>query len=160
MCYYWKVTRSLVSYDLVVALQQSCLYIERSPDHWWVTTCAVMPKRHQALIERSPDHWWVTTNRVIFFKALLLLKGHQIIGELRQMQLYMMQQALHWKVPDHWWVTTQTMHLIDTRSMIERSPDHWWVTTNSFVSFLTTSFERSPAHWWVTTNICRSNEPS
>ena len=38
---YWRVTRSLVSYDSLKAfLSTSALSIEGSPDHWWVTTSA------------------------------------------------------------------------------------------------------------------------
>ena len=35
--------------------------IERSPDHWWVTTMYCVLCKQKQTIERSPDHWWVTT---------------------------------------------------------------------------------------------------
>ena len=79
--------------------------IERSPDHWWVTTKS-FASLQKCRIERSPDHWWVTTSpsgreplqmnwkvtrslvsydihqylRIVWNR----LKGHQIIGELRR----------------------------------------------------------------------------
>ena len=140
----WKVTRSLVSYDLISSTLDTFHFIERSPDHWWVTTsifiCSYKPlplKGHQIigelrpsrcaktcdtqLIERSPDHWWVTTvfnMRYIWYpnwkvtRSLvsydpaapaipnsLRLKGHQIIGELRQII------AINHTVPYYWKVT-------------------------------------------------------
>ena len=124
----WKVTRSLVSYDKILFSLRICFNIERSPDHWWVTTTIWFLAQYQSeqlkghqiigelrlrqtskhpygLIERSPDHWWVTTvilKRLsigihwkvtrslvsydidrIFKDNWCILKGHQIIGELR-----------------------------------------------------------------------------
>ena len=58
---HWKVTRSLVSYDCELHLKTSQDKIERSPDHWWVTTINDLMIRDSIVIERSPDHWWVTT---------------------------------------------------------------------------------------------------
>ena len=36
---YWRVTRSLVSYDYIKELNKWSFRIEGSPDHWCVTTC-------------------------------------------------------------------------------------------------------------------------
>ena len=102
---YWRVTRSLVSYDLATNFLASAPIIEGSPDHWWVTT-KVWCVRCCVCIEGSPDHWWVTTPLLLYYLKLLILKGHQIIGELRRNSLR-----------------------IDKISIIEGSPDHWWVTT-------------------------------
>ena len=79
---YWKVTRSLVSYDKSNSISASSYWIERSPDHWWVTTNAML-FNYGVQIERSPDHWWVTTKELLRYQLLFRLKGHQIIGELR-----------------------------------------------------------------------------
>ena len=98
-CCYWKVTRSLVSYDLLGAFQFGINLIERSPDHWWVTTnylevlssFSSLLKGHQIigelrlhLIEQPP--------------LRRLLKGHQIIGELRLLLSYYATSTSNWKV--------------------------------------------------------------
>ena len=103
----WKVTRSLVSYDIAYLSLYLRHCIERSPDHWWVTTLFKIKKHVINIIERSPDHWWVTTNfSLVFFKVADIERS-----------------------PDHWWVTTYlTNHF--HQFVIERSPDHWWVTTS------------------------------
>ena len=79
----WKVTRSLVSYALDSKFFNSCSSIERSPDHWWVTplhpTTTVLQnllKGHQIIGELRPS----VKAEVSADKQL---KGHQIIGELR-----------------------------------------------------------------------------
>ena len=56
----WRVTRSLVSYDL-----------------------SGLEGLQDFEIEGSPDHWWVTTTLIVWIETPLGLKGHQIIGELR-----------------------------------------------------------------------------
>ena len=61
--------------------------IERSPDHWWVTTMFSRTTIGSYMIERSPDHWWVTTVVVVLLVVMMILKGHQIIGELRHSHL-------------------------------------------------------------------------
>ena len=153
---------------------------------------------HVSFIERSPDHWWVTTGKQQFYTWLFTLKGHQIIGELR---LYPTSSRIisgDWKVTrslvsyDHClpeaflqpfdWKVTRSLVSYDYSlrraapiTNIERSPDHWWVTTafsDSVITFakdwkVTRSLvsydyllcnsesiwviERSPDHWWVTT---------
>ena len=115
----WKVTRSLVSYDSSLSTRPKGLQIERSPDHWWVTT----PCLHSPLgpkIERSPDHWWVTTESYELLKLgyhwkvtrslvsydllkfaveeQIKLKGHQIIGELRHKGSFRPLHSYYWKV--------------------------------------------------------------
>ena len=83
--------------------------IEGSPDHWWVTTqigkapslwrnwrvtrslvsydSGLEGLQDFELIEGSPDHWWVTTSGLSLTICTSLLKGHQIIGELRHREL-------------------------------------------------------------------------
>ena len=105
-CWYWKVTRSLVSYDSILFFTLKLII------NWKVTRSLVSYDRTiyshstENSIERSPDHWWVTTLRASASAMLKGLKGHQIIGELR--------------------LKTNSLQL---PSAIERSPDHWWVTT-------------------------------
>ena len=105
-------------------------YIEGSPDHWWVTTHVTIPCQYPLLIEGSPDHWWVTTLFIsckIFFlnwrvtRSLVsydnsdfiptpkaVLKGHQIIGELRLWRpAFKLSDITIEGSPDHWWVTTK-----------------------------------------------------
>ena len=121
----WKVTRSLVSYD---------------------TTAFEAVAR--ATIERSPDHWWVTTETIRTQQLQYKLKGHQIIGELRPLMThYIHLQELDWKV-------TRSLVSYDlfvcasiNATIIERSPDHWWVTT-----YFPSSF-RSWKDWKVTRSL-------
>lgn len=61
-----------------------CATIERSPDHWWVTTIEKSLTTPIGDIERSQDHWWVTTSFLSPKTKKKKLKGHQIFGELRQ----------------------------------------------------------------------------
>ena len=107
-----------------------CFFIERSPDHWWVTTNlsalitrSVTLKGHQIIGELRLnivfiivviDKNWKVTRSLVSYDTLFLpvstsfsLKGHQIIGELR--------------------LSNATLPTVGTG--IERSPDHWWVTT-------------------------------
>ena len=108
--------------------------IERSPDHWWVTTLLVRDPCQNVHIERSPDHWWVTTT----------------VARLRLDTLDIERS------PDHWWVTTAHETIVRRLQQIERSPDHWWVTTySSKLNFFHVLIERSPDHWWVTTRFIR-----
>ena len=194
---YWKVTRSLVSYDLpefstkngvllkghqiIGELRHkgskyllSCWIIERSPDHWWVTT-AIARVRYNINIERSPDHWWVTTlygsifHIFINWKVTRSLVSYDLILQIFSVTLP------YWKV-------TRSLVSYDSDItlqsvgvwVIERSPDHWWVTTYTDVYLHclsglkghqiigelrpwslrvggTSRIERSPDHWWVTT---------
>ena len=106
---YWKVTRSLVSYDEPLTYGLLRPDIERSPDLWWVTTLTVSSLEKHGWIERSPDLWWVTTIRCWSPFCRKQLKGHQIFGELR-LQKPAIPNSLN----------------------IERSPDLWWVTTIFF----------------------------
>ena len=50
-----------MSYDSILLKALPLLKIERSPDHWWVTTFIWKWVCGHLFIERSPDHWWVTT---------------------------------------------------------------------------------------------------
>ena len=79
----WRVTRSLVSYDYSYLININNRVIEGSPDHWWVTTAFFISSAKVFFIEGSPDHWWVTTWPFNSASIFARLKGHQIIGELR-----------------------------------------------------------------------------
>ena len=83
-----------------------------------------------------------------------LLKGHQIIGELRLLQLLLLQPVQPLK--GHQIIGELRLNTFCSKRIIiiERSPDHWWVTTKDTpLSSLSTKIERSPDHWWVTTCI-------
>ena len=150
----WKVTRSLVSYDGTPLLGGENGSIERSPDHWWVTTICIfwwemhlILKGHQIIGELRP-----LTCRSC--KEWLRLKGHQIIGELRRLYLSIYASGLNWKVTRSLVSYDNPFHTIYNSIKIERSPDHWWVTTyKTCFIHTTTPIERSPDHWWVTTNL-------
>ena len=145
------VTRSLVSYDFNSSSSSLAAFIEWSPDHWWVTTFIInllhlaknwmvtrslvsydlcfRNKELLSLIEWSPDHWWVTTSVGYFGTAIVILNGHQIIGELRQLNI--LDTSLR-----NDWMVTRSLVSYDLVAIIgfstpkiEWSPDHWWVTT-------------------------------
>ena len=126
-------------------------------------------------IEGSPDHWWVTTS-----KATLPTVGVLNWRVTRSLVSYDNYPAIfdsNWVIegsPDHWWVTTLPCSSIMSSKYIEGSPDHWWVTTRrtsinlhfhywrvtrSLVSYdynpiypqRCLIIEGSPDHWWVTT---------
>ena len=84
-------------------------------------------------IERSPDHWWVTTKSAERYAFNLALKGHQIIGELRPQEHFACSLIFIERSPDHWWVTTSNAAAVYPTADIERSPDHWWVTTTNAI---------------------------
>ena len=71
-----------MSYDELSDIIQYAQEIERSPDHWWVTIIGI----HVGL---QIGDWKVTRSLVSYDPDLNgvpldgLLKGHQIIGELR-----------------------------------------------------------------------------
>ena len=73
--WYWRVTRSLVSYYNRLFAVLTAIAIEGSPDHWWVTT------------------FWYFNNA-----SALLLKGHQIIGELRRNLWSINEVQVNWRV--------------------------------------------------------------
>ena len=193
----WKVTRSLVSYDLFWASSRVLNSIERSPDHWWVTTLFYIVIIKICSIERSPDHWWVTTSSEVcsrihsnwkvtrslvsydlllfFVLFFLLLKGHQIIGELRLL-------CSGSRFPSGDWKVTRSLVSYDSTSpSLMRMSLNWkvtrslvsydfsfnvlilfiyWKVTRSLVSYDSSAgllkkiheIERSPDHWWVTTH--------
>ena len=156
--------------------------IERSPDHWWVTTKTMFNSRFPVTIERSPDHWWVTTghNGVPFnlshwkvTRSLVsydlaqkpaipssLLKGHQIIGELR---LKPFGLSGEWRQLKGHQIIGELRPIFSKPTLaqkIERSPDHWWVTTVlPAVVYSRPLIERSPDHWWVTTVLYMGEPP-
>ena len=106
----------------------------------------------RASIERSPDHWWVTTLFYALKDVELILKGHQIIGELRLFYFSMLELYMDWKVTRSLVSYDAPQNCKQILSQIERSPDHWWVTTKADITtILFERIERSPDHWWVTT---------
>ena len=149
--WYWRVTRSLVSYDFIC-------YMMSCREDWRVTRSLVSYDCHKAQIkfflnwrvtrslvsydnillymllnplkiEGSPDHWWVTTYNYLLSGNKLKLKGHQIIGELRLLRACLSFFERIEGSPDHWWVTTSGSSQSTCPQNIEGSPDHWWVTT-------------------------------
>ena len=102
----WKVTRSLVSYDMNAFDEFLHFYIERSPDHWWVTT-------KQQHLSYKHLNWKVT----------------------RSLVSYDSRQSSSWYSMMYWKVTRSLVSydiyrkFFFNKSLIERSPDHWWVTT-------------------------------
>ena len=140
-----------MSYDSDPHKAHRATIIERSPDHWWVTIsfncfCIydLLLKGHQIIGELRSSYW----NLAITWDRL---KGHQIIGELRSSAISSSIGASNWKV---------------TRSLVSYDKDFpsslWreenWKVTRSLVSYdkraaATTNardIERSPDHWWVT----------
>ena len=101
--------------------------------------------------------WRVTRSLVSYDKGLVdiedfdVLKGHQIIGELRQKATNLYEEVSIEGSPDHWWVTTLTRSL--TLAFLD------WRVTRSLVSYdffysyscIAVTIEWSPDHWWVTT---------
>ena len=63
----WRVTRSLVSYVTLSTVSEGRLYIEGSPDHWWVTS-----EQQYILL---PPHWRVTRSLVsyVYPAAVMIL---------------------------------------------------------------------------------------
>ena len=151
-CCNWRVTRSLVSYDLPHCYQTLLCEIEGSPDHWWVTTIHSTPIGISLVIEGSPDHWWVTTFKVIF---IWIFNNWRVTRSLVSYDAFFADSDRFCSIegsPDHWWVTTFYLLLKLKLLKIEGSPDHWWVTTKTLQSNKSlTSIEGSPDHWWVTT---------
>ena len=173
--FYWKVTRSLVSYDqssmkntqsiglkghqIIGELRLCFQQLSYSLPYWKVTRSLVsydvqylFYHQSESEIERSPDHWWVTTLFLSFRLCSAILKGHQIIGELRLSVLLSVLLIEDWKVtrslvsydsaeenPCNWaWLKGHQiigelrpvkLEIIHIKPPIERSPDHWWVTT-------------------------------
>ena len=126
---HWKVTRSLVSYDLLP--HAKCWFsskIERSPDHWWVTTRFFHTERDFPMIERSPDHWWVTTKPNKPYKGFFGLKGHQIIGELR-LPLVIVRRS-PWRLKGH-----QIIGELRPEIGLRASKLSNWKVTRSLVSY-------------------------
>ena len=140
-----------MSYDSFLQYSAETKVIERSPDHWWVTTksnlyycinknwkvtrslvsydIAMIAKPMFSCIERSPDHWWVTTSEQTLAKV-----GFE-----------------DWKVTRSLVSYDNSTESLGAKLLIERSPDHWWVTTPYCSYNFCCTIERSPDHWWVTT---------
>ena len=142
-----------MSYDLLPCGLYGGSEIERSPDHWWVTTCIPAFKLAEATIERSPDHWWVTTNASICAEAPKYWKVTRSLVSYDDSSTAAAVYPTDWKVTRSLVSYDQLRHHRQSRLLtIERSPDHWWVTTprQDFL-FESMCIERSPDHWWVTT---------
>ena len=166
----------LVSYDFIkspILLKQE---IAGSPECWWVTTI----KRQRKLkewIAGSPECWWVTTLINKIYNLLLILQGHQNVGELRLIFGHDWAWLRIAGSPECWWVTTQkflccylilncrvTRMLVSYDkaippkidiTIIAGSPECWWVTTDA--NWVERNFFRiagSPECWWVTTVFC------
>ena len=96
-----------------------CTWIERSPDHWWVTTCKTPCtyfdcnwKVTRSLVSydwatnflASHPNWKVTRSLVSYDNGVwairhgFILKGHQIIGELRLATTIARADNWNWKV--------------------------------------------------------------
>ena len=171
----WKVTRSLVSYDNW-SCSCGCCCIERSPDHWWVTTMEEFPMALCFFIERSPDHWWVTTNLSALITRSVTLKGHQIIGELRLNIVFIIVVIdKNWKVTrslvsyDTLFLPVSTSFSLKGHQIIgelrpiiitsnifsHKLKGHQIIgelrLSNATLPTVGTGIERSPDHWWVTT---------
>ena len=124
----WKVTRSLVSYDLLSFQNIHLQEIERSPDHWWVTT------NHRYLISKQgklKGHQIIGELRhscCCVSSSCYKLKGHQIIGELRLFPFLYLEDFPHWKV---------TRSLVSYDSIVEYLPQSVsnWKVTRSLVSY-------------------------
>ena len=82
------------------------------------------------VIEGSPDHWWVTASSSVNLYSLDLLKGHQIIGELRPWKSTSMRLMLLLKGHQIIGELRHTYINFHKISSIEGSPDHWWVTAS------------------------------
>ena len=126
----WKVTRSLVSYDWV----KHPLAI--AGKHWKVTRSLVsydqrnagamhllLLKGHQIIGELRPPF------KVAKFRTKL--KGHQIIGELRQ--IVPINYSFGYQLKGHQIIgeLRPESWVLWSLGCIERSPDHWWVTTST-----------------------------
>ena len=104
----WHLNGEIIFFILRKHLVK-CATIERSPDHWWVTTCRpwilsktsfdwkvtrslVSYDRNNIRQIRHRSHWKVTRSLVSYdlsihvWLKVAILKGHQIIGELRLTQ--------------------------------------------------------------------------
>ena len=121
---HWKVTRSLVSYDLVTSTSKFC-------SNWKVTRSLV-----------SYDRWG--------FALLIVnrLKGHQIIGELRPLTQSPPEQATFIeRSPDHWWVTTWAKYSFNLAA-------HWKVTRSLVSYDLRSYNQvKVKPHWKVTRSL-------
>ena len=101
----WRVTRSLVSYDLFIVVNVILI------PYWRVTRSLVSYDESMKRYEEALD-WRVTRSLVSYDDGntlevrLLRLKGHQIIGELRQISIPIYIFIFIEGSPDHWWVTT------------------------------------------------------
>ena len=104
--FYWRVTRSLVSYDFPLFKPLMLL-------HWRVTRSLVSYDGTEIPFRIT---WW--------------LKGHQIIGELRRLSRFLTLLTRDWRVTRS--LVSYDVYPIAsiTFEPIEGSPDHWWVTTS------------------------------
>ena len=125
--------------------------IERSPDHWWVTTMAIKPairywnwKVTRSLVSYDVRvlhrnylvlDWKVTRSLVSYdwsftFSSIskTKLKGHQIIGELRLSLITLTDFFSHWKV-------TRSLVSYDEKKRAHYKICHDWKVTRSLVSY-------------------------
>ena len=124
---YWRVTRSLVSYDYIRCVK---VPVSELKGHQIIGELRLhdLPLYDQLL------HWRVTRSLVSYDLPdlsglnVLILKGHQIIGELRLTKRYLSSWV---KLKGHQIIgeLRRDFPLGWTHCQIEGSPDHWWVTT-------------------------------
>ena len=163
-----------MSYDSGWKLNSSSCIIERSPDHWWVTTWLQHPcrrtyrlKGHQIIGElrranlfwASGERYWKVTRSLVsydfirlIFNDLYILKGHQIIGELRR---------LVWQHPLilHDWKVTRSLvsydlikkYLMQLKLQLKGHQIIGELRQVNWAHRISIGIERSPDHWWVTT---------
>ena len=124
----WKVTRSLVSYDFSCVCSDYIIWLK---GHQIIGELRLLLKDcslPSALIERSPDHWWVTTTPLCPLCPQDKLKGHQIIGELRRSCISHDDLLYDWKV-------TRSLVSYDLSLVTQRMTNTNWKVTRSLVSY-------------------------
>ena len=102
---YWRVTRSLVSYDPINCLSSEVSNIEGSPDRWWVTTYLLS----LSVIEFS--YWRVTRSLVSYDNIVFIVI-----------------------IFDNWRVTRSLVSYDASVSLRQYSAENWRVT-RSLVSY-------------------------
>ena len=164
-----------MSYDSVLSVRKHLLFIEGSPDHWWVTTLCIF---RRVLFRSLKGHQIIGELRLgykSFCSSSHILKGHQIIGELRLKPFGLSGEWRHWRV-------TRSLVSYDQENLPDVLNHLYWRVTRSLVSydgfyinlqlylklkghqiigelrhidhmlFAVLIIEGSPDHWWVTTS--------
>ena len=146
----WKVTRSLVSYDLgwstsdsvtilkghqiIGELRLDTSHLDMSPLNWKVTRSLVSYDQATGNTQWFRLYWKVTRSLVSYDKIHCIsakmqrLKGHQIIGELRLCLLLVVSKALSLK--GH-----QIIGELRPSLSVKIGSTHYWKVTRSLVSY-------------------------